>query len=546
MLFINRQARRFSIAALILGLAFFSASLTPSLLPRTPLMQGLLGGLALAAGYGVMQVLLALWRFMQLRELSGRVATRAGLASVVVMFIVTLLTLTRVVTWQNSIRERMAMPFVDSAYPLTVLAVAIIVSLLLILVARFIVFLVRRLARWLRRVMPPRVALVTATVVLGVLLINLFNGLILSTALEGLDDTFAAVDRSLDEKLAPPTDPRASGAPGSLIAWNDLGQYGKEFVRQGPTREAITTLTGRPARRPIRVYAGYNSGATLEERAALALAELIRVGGFQREVLVVATPTGTGWLDPAATDPLEYLHGGDIATVSMQYSYLPSWLTLFIDPDRSRRSAAALFDAVYAKWTALPEDQRPRLYLFGVSLGALGAEAALDFLDLLGDPIDGAVLAGAPFPSTIWPTLVRDRVAHTPAWRPVFRDASLVRFQTRAGIVAPPGAEWGVMRIIYIQHASDPNSWFSPSLAWREPDWLQEPRGPDVSPYVDWFPVVTFLQVGFDLLMANQAPPGYAHQFAPGEYIDAWIEVSQPDPWRRADTAALKAAFAGD
>jgi uncharacterized membrane protein len=47
------------------------------------------------------------------------------------------------------------------------------------------------------------------------------------------------------------------------------------------------------------------------------------VGGFERSVLVVATPTGSGWLDNGAVDTLEYLHGGDTAIVATQYSYLP-------------------------------------------------------------------------------------------------------------------------------------------------------------------------------------------------------------------------------
>jgi uncharacterized membrane protein len=66
----------------------------------------------------------------------------------------------------------------------------------------------------------------------------------------------------------------------------------------------------------------------MEQRAELALEELKRVGGFSRSVLVVATPTGTGWLDPGAVDTVEYLHAGDTAIVSMQYSHLPSWITI--------------------------------------------------------------------------------------------------------------------------------------------------------------------------------------------------------------------------
>jgi hypothetical protein len=116
----------------------------------------------------------------------------------------------------------------------------------------------------------------------------------------------------------------------------------------------------------------------MEQRAELALEELKRVGGFSRSVLVVATPTGTGWLDPGAVDTVEYLHAGDTAIVSMQYSHLPSWITILIDPQRSRHAARALFDEIYGHWRTLPRDSRPKLYLHGLSLGSLGSEASAD------------------------------------------------------------------------------------------------------------------------------------------------------------------------
>jgi len=119
-----------------------------------------------------------------------------------------------------------------------------------------------------------------------------------------------------------------------------------------------------------------------------------------------------------------------------------------------------------------------------------------------------------------------------------------VRFMNRDGIAAPQDADWGIMRIIYLQHGSDPMAWFSPSLAWSEPDWLTPNRAPDVSPDFRWFPVVTCLQVGFDVPMATTAPLGYAHNYAPAEYIDAWIEVTAPKSWTDDDTQALKAAYA--
>jgi uncharacterized membrane protein len=144
----------------------------------------------------------------------------------------------------------------------------------------------------------------------------------------------------------------------------------------------------------------------------------------------------------------------------------------------------------------------------------------------------------------IWPSLIEHRQVDTPAWRPIFQQGNLVRFMNQQGIAAPPDASWGVLRAIYIQHASDPMAFFSPALLYRQPDWLNGQRGPDVSPYFRWYPIVTFLQVGFDVPMATTTPLGYGHNYAPHEYIKAWIEVTDPPNWTDADTAALKSRFA--
>ena len=173
--------------------------------------------------------------------------------------------------------------------------------------------------------------------------------------------------------------------------------------------------------RPLRVYVGLNSAEEVEERAALVLAEMIRVGAFERSVLVVVVPTGTGWMDPAAMDTLEYLHGGDTAIVGMQYSYLTSWISLLVEPGYSTEAGRALFRAVYEHWTELPRDARPRLYLHGLSLGAFGSQQSVRLHEMIGDPVQGAVWSGPPFSSPIWSAATRDRNPGTPAWLPRVR-----------------------------------------------------------------------------------------------------------------------------
>jgi uncharacterized membrane protein len=70
------------------------------------------------------------------------------------------------------------------------------------------------------------------------------------------------------------------------------------------------------------------------------------------------------------------------------------------------------------------------------------------------------------------------------------------------------------------------------------------PRGPDVSPQLRWYPVVTFLQLGLDLAMATTAPIGYGHVYAADDYIDAWMQVADIKDWSPQDVERLKQHFA--
>jgi hypothetical protein len=67
----------------------------------------------------------------------------------------------------------------------------------------------------------------------------------------------------------------------------------------------------------------------------------------------------------------------------------------------------------------------------------------------------------------------------------------MLRFTGQNNALDQPGKRWGPMRFVYIQHASDPMTFFSPDLFLHRPDWLVGERGPDVSPYLRWCPIVT-------------------------------------------------------
>lgn len=535
--------RTFSFVGLAVGTLFFAASLTPSLLPRHFGVQGVLSGLALAVGYGVGVFLVWLWFYLEIPEFRSPIQRVSKYITAVCVAIIAGLFLWQATIWQNSIRELMEMDPVVTAYPLRVAAIAVVTGLLLVLLGRGVIRCWSYVHRQVVRFVPRRVSYVVSTLLVILAFFLIVNHIIARAAVTAADALFVRLDQIIDDGVEQPTDPTASGSPESLVDWDDIGRFGKDFVAAGPTQEQISEFLGREAKRPLRVYVGLASRETVEERAELALQELVRAGGFDRKLLIVATPTGTGWLDPGAVDTVEYLHGGDTAIVSMQYSYLPSWITILVDPVRSRNSATALFDAIYSHWTTLPPDSRPRLYLHGLSLGALGSAASADLMTVFEDPIQGGLWSGPPFPSTHWINATAHRNPDSPMWMPTFRDGAMLRFSGRE-CKLDDGRRWGPMRFVYLQHASDPMTFFSSELLYRKPAWLAGERGPDVSPYLRWYPLITFLQIGFDLPMATAIPAGYGHRFAPKSYIDAWIAVTAPDNWSASDTDRLKEQFA--
>lgn len=554
----SRFVASLSTPGLLTATLFFAASLTPSLLPRTWGMQGVLSGLSLAAGYGLGVLARALWRYLELPAPGVRTHRILVLTAAAVSLATAFLFLRQAAEWQNSIRVLMVLDPVDSAHPFRVGGIAVLVAVALLAVGRLFQLTWRAIARRLGRFLPRRVANVAGGVLAVALFWSVGNGLLIQRVVRGLDASFQQVDALIERHLEPPSHPRRTGSTASLVAWHDLGRRGREFVSTAPTRDELAAFfqhareageSGEvgevPVREPIRVYVGLNSAETIEERARLALEELIRVGGFERSVLVLATPTGTGWLDPGALRAVEFLHRGDVATVAVQYSYLASWLSLLAEGEYGVETAREVFAQVYGYWTSLPRDGRPKLYLHGLSLGALNSELAADFYDFIGDPFHGALWSGPPFRSVHWRVHTQQRKAGSPAWLPRFRDGSVVRFTNQENHLEIPGAVWGPVRIVYLQYASDPITFFDPRSVFRQPAWMAEPRGPDVSPALRWYPVVTMLQLAVDMAAGDKAPMGYGHVYAPEHYVDAWVAVSDPEGWSLEEIARLKKRLRG-
>jgi uncharacterized membrane protein len=322
---------------------------------------------------------------------------------------------------------------------------------------------------------------------------------------------------------------------------------GRDFVATATTAQELHRFHGADARttNPVRIYVGVDSAGSAAERAELAVRELERAGGFHRKVLVVWVPTGTGWIVPKAAASLEQLHRGDTAIVAIQYSFLPSVLAIFMDAGLANEAGIALFNAVRARWSELPPDQRPKLILFGKSLGTAGVEVPFVSVDAASSVAnmlartDGALIAGAKQSNPIHSQLTRERDPGSPVWQPVFDRGRSVRFLNRDPHQPALDGNWSAPRIVYLQHPSDPTVFWSVEAFWWPPEWMHEPRGFDVPNHSRWFPIVSGVQAVGDMLYQLRTPPGFGHDYST-DYVKGWANVFPPEGWTDADTERLE------
>ena len=538
---LSRIVRSVSVPCLLLGLLFFAASLTPSLIPRGPAVQGILGGLVTALGYLTGQVVALLWRAADLPRLSGRPARVLTWIVSAVIVVVFLLVLGSSLAWQNDLRQKMGMPLEDALGLTQIVTAAIATFAIAFALGHLVAWLFQVIRAWFYKMMPPRRANVFGLVAVLLILLVVTRDGILDRVIVRLDQSYETAQALFENAPPRPADPRMTGSAESLVDWAAIGKPGRDFIVSGPDAAAISAFTGKPALNPIRVYVGRANGDTPRERAELALAELRRQGAFQRKVLIVTSPTGTGWMDPGSHDPVEYMHNGDIATVSAQYSFLQSPLALILETSTGLEQATALQEVVHGYWKTLPEDARPRLYVHGLSLGAWSSMHATNLFRLLDDPIDGAFWAGPPFPSTFWNYVQNKRNPGSPWVLPTIGDGSLVRYASHTADALDAPAEWGNMRIVFLQYSSDPVVFYDPTSLWRAPPWMRDPPAADMSEHFIFMPIVTQFQLALDTALSFGSPPGHGHAYFAQDYIAPWVAVTDPEGWTPADTERLKA-----
>ena len=518
-------------------------SLPPGLLPHAPAIQGVVTGLAAGFGFGVGLLLALIGRLILRRPAprgrSGRIGAVLGAAGCAVLGVAAVLGK----TWQDDVRGMIGVEVPDTvSWCLVVLMVATAVCTLLVALGRAIRRLHLRIARVLRSRGLPGLLANLGGVLGATVLVAAMTAAVLSLAMASLEAVFARVNDTTSEGLAQPTSTTVSGSAESVVRWADLGADGRDFIGGVPSRERIEAFAGPPSRDPVRVYVGVDSSDDPERRAELAVEDLVRLGGFERQVLVVATSTGTGQLDPKALEPVELMYGGDTAIASTQYSVLPSWLSFLVDQEKARRAGQTLFEAVRAHWESLPVDRRPVLVVFGESLGAFGAEAPFGDVAEMAARTDGALLVGPPAASPVHRGATEARDTGSPAWQPVFGAGRTLRFGSPAADLDHPATAWNAPRLAYLQNASDPVVWWSPRLVWSRPDWLVEPPGPGVWPHLRWLPVITFLRLTGDMMDSTSVPAGNGHVYG-DQQAGAWARIIPPAGWTQAETTRLQDQF---
>ena len=299
---------------------------------------------------------------------------------------------------------------------------------------------------------------------------------------------------------SPPTMTTVSCGPDSLVDFDAIGKEGRRFVLMTLRTPQITNVMGEAAVDPVRAVIPREG--TIRERAELAVAELEALGAFERSVIVVASPTGVGYVNYVMAEALEYLTRGNCAIVVPQYAMVPSALALNKTSEGTELQAEVL-GAIAQRIRRIPPARRPRLYQFGESLGAqvaldvaaVGGIARLDSLD-----VTAGLYLGVPFRSRTWHLWWGNPKAVDPHHRLV--------------LVSQPGEapDRPGMHLMVV-HDDDPVNKFAYTMFVRRPWWFGAPetRPPMVPRETLFRPISSFVIAVFDLLNAmNQKPGAFA------------------------------------
>ena len=523
-----------STLGLILAAIMFVVSMSPSLLPTTSWWQGVTTGVLIAAGYGVGRLLGwlvgTLWNAAQIKISANHTWVKWGTRALYVAAIAWVVwSLVRSYHSNNRSAELTGMPPMSVLDYIAATVTAIVIALAITGLAVMIRGLWRVVKKAALKLLPEWIAGLAATIIVLTVVVFVTSDVLFEHGMEYAYGMFAEKDRAEEPGVEQPMERERSGSPASYEQWDNIGVQGKRFLSKGPNAELISETTGLDAQEPIRIYAGLGGDRELEDVAQVVIDEIHRTNAFDRSVLILSTVTGTGWVEEWGIQPVEYLTRGDCATVTMQYSYVPSAISFLREFDRPAQAATILYNAVMEELEKISEEDRPAIYLHGISLGVSGSQAMFEDEAELLEAVDGAVWAGTPNSTALWQKLTEERTRGSPEIAPVVDNGRNIRFATKpedleTDIYGRAFPQWEYPRIVYLQHATDPVVWWQPELVRTPPDWLREPVLADLNPDMQWTRGATFIQVLTDLPIAGLAADGHGHTYH-RELIPIWMDV---------------------
>jgi uncharacterized membrane protein len=309
----------------------------------------------------------------------------------------------------------------------------------------------------------------------------------------------------------PPSNEFVSGGPNSISPFEELGLQGRRFVTEVvPPDEIGETLGESDVAHPVRVYVGVESEPLYATgRSELALEEMDRLGVFDRKYLLLVSPTGTGWVDHTVVETAEILARGDIATVCIQYGKAPSFLEVQ-GVSLGRAQFRQLLWGVRQRLIGVPDEDRPRVLVFGESLGAWSSSDVIMHLGIAGFDhygIENALWFGLPGLAKWSRTGMRE------GRNPLTPEGTVGAFDRFEQYEQLSEEHRASLRAVVVDHDNDPISQMSLRLAVKRPPWLNgEPRR-NVPDGMRWQPILTFIQVLADAMNAMVTVPGEFKSF---------------------------------
>jgi uncharacterized membrane protein len=206
----------------------------------------------------------------------------------------------------------------------------------------------------------------------------------------------------------------------------------------------------------------------------------------------------------------ELLTRGDIATACIQYGRGPSFLEVQ-KVALGQSQFRGLLWGVKMRLEGMPPEKRPKVYVFGESLGAWSSSDVVMHQGIAGFDhygIDRALWFGLPGLAKWSKTGMRQ------GSNKLVPPGTVMPFDHFGEYEPLSEEERDRLRAVVVDHDNDPIAQMSFRWAVKRPPWLVgTSRGRNVPEGMDWVPVITFVQIMVDAMNAMQVVPGHFKSF---------------------------------